>query len=277
MKWAVGGWSLFIVENYILSENRTFIINTVGDDNYHYIYGTCSTAATASIAYAFFRKIKVDSLPLRWPIGQPVPPAMMMLGFTLQAVGMTMASQALPRFQIPFVAESAMPPQEVTTVTRLSSTPPPSSPQKWKVRCPFDFTDSKSFTENGIVSPTGLDRITRHPGLWSAALLGLGTAVMTPSLPRAVWWGMPTFVALVGGAHTDSRFRRGMGGVLDPAVDETTSNLPFWAMITGRQGSDAFENLVFKEGKGINAALAVGAVGIWIMRKGRGGMVKVAV
>ena len=31
MRWAVGGWSFFIAENAILSENRSFLIDSLGD------------------------------------------------------------------------------------------------------------------------------------------------------------------------------------------------------------------------------------------------------
>ena len=50
---------------------------------------------------------------------------------------------------------------------------------------------------------------------------------------------MPLAVAWIGGAHTDSRFRRGMGGTLEPEYDRQTSNIPFAAMITSQGGWDA--------------------------------------
>ena len=60
LRWAVGGWSFFIAENLILSENRAHIIEALGDDeketNYHRVYGSLSTAATASILYAYVVK-----------------------------------------------------------------------------------------------------------------------------------------------------------------------------------------------------------------------------
>ena len=51
MRWAVGGWSFFIVENVVLSENRARVIALLGDDEresrYHALYGSLSTAAAA--------------------------------------------------------------------------------------------------------------------------------------------------------------------------------------------------------------------------------------
>ena len=49
VRWAVGGWTLFVCENAVLSENRTWLIDSMGDDKYHVFYGTCSTIATVSI------------------------------------------------------------------------------------------------------------------------------------------------------------------------------------------------------------------------------------
>ena len=39
-----------------------------------------------------------------------------------------------------------------------------------------------------------------------------------------------------------------MGGTLDPMAESIMSNIPFWAMISGEQGSptDSFGNLVWK-------------------------------
>lgn len=37
MQWAAGGWIFFVAENAILSENRTYLIQELGDDNYHYV------------------------------------------------------------------------------------------------------------------------------------------------------------------------------------------------------------------------------------------------
>ena len=37
------------------------------------------------------------------------------------------------------------------------------------------------------------------------------------------------------GGHQDYRFRRGWGGTLPPELDKRTSNVPFWAMLTGSQ------------------------------------------
>ena len=54
-RWAVGGWTFFIAENFLLSENRTWLIDEIGDDNYHLVYGFFSTVACSSIGYGYFK------------------------------------------------------------------------------------------------------------------------------------------------------------------------------------------------------------------------------
>jgi hypothetical protein len=55
VRWITFGWSAFIVENVVLSHNREWIIETYGDNNYHNIYNTLSTAACSSIAWGYFK------------------------------------------------------------------------------------------------------------------------------------------------------------------------------------------------------------------------------
>lgn len=279
MKWAVGGWSLFIAENLVLSENRTFIIQQLGDDGYHYLYGFLSTAAVGSIMYGYRYKVR-GAGPFSWPVGAAAPPAAKAASFIVHAVALGMASQTFPKFQIPVhmtsdTAESAV------AVGPAVPASVPAAPRQWKVRCPFDFTDSKSQTGadksnphrnlDGSVELHGLDRVTRHPGLWSFGLLGVGSALLVPSLPTRVWMSMPLMVALIGGGHTDSRHRRGIGGALCEDMDKVTSNVPFLAMIAGRQegGSvlGAFSEFS-KEFKWLNAGVAAALAAGWVSRRG---------
>eukprot|EP00571_Detonula_confervacea_P008746 CAMPEP_0172322680 /NCGR_PEP_ID=MMETSP1058-20130122/46600_1 /TAXON_ID=83371 /ORGANISM="Detonula confervacea, Strain CCMP 353" /LENGTH=277 /DNA_ID=CAMNT_0013038491 /DNA_START=89 /DNA_END=919 /DNA_ORIENTATION=- len=265
MKWAVGGWSFFIAENFILSENRTYLISQLGDDGYHMAYGTFSTAAMASVFYGYFRKVK-NTQPLLWSLSSPAPLPSKILSFVCLSVGLGMASQIPPSAQIPihFVAGDNNNNSNNSGETNGTASSPtdvnPPEEKGWKVRCPFDFTDKKD--TNAPLH--GLERITRHPGLWSFGLLGLGNALLIPSLPQRAWLAMPYMVALVGGAHTDSRFRRGMGGTLSPEYDRVTSNTPFVAMLSGAQGNvmDVLRDFS-EEIKPLNAMIAVGVSGLW--------------
>ncbi|KAL7528465.1 hypothetical protein ACHAWF_002570 [Thalassiosira exigua] len=264
MKWAVGGWSFFIAENFILSENRSYLISQLGDDGYHAAYGTLSTAAMGSVFYGYFRKVK-GAEPWLWSAMGPAPVGAKVLGFACLSLGLGMASQIPPKLQMPVHFAGG-----VDAAPDLKASVPIESEERgWKVRCPFDFTDKKDPD-----SPVhGLERISRHPGLWTFGLLGLGNALLVPSIPQRAWLAMPAMVALVGGAHTDSRFRRGMGGTLTQEYDRVTSNVPFAAMLSGAQGNvlDAMRDFS-EEVKPLNAAIAVVASGLWVLRKGQGNM-----
>eukprot|EP00565_Helicotheca_tamesis_P006494 CAMPEP_0185734404 /NCGR_PEP_ID=MMETSP1171-20130828/22399_1 /TAXON_ID=374046 /ORGANISM="Helicotheca tamensis, Strain CCMP826" /LENGTH=290 /DNA_ID=CAMNT_0028404395 /DNA_START=197 /DNA_END=1066 /DNA_ORIENTATION=+ len=276
LKWAAGGWTFFILENLILSENRTYLITKLGDDGYHYFYGALSTTAMGTVGYAYLRKVRAAA-PLLWNVGGPVPRGAMMASFALNALGLGMASQSFPKLQIPVALVNVS--AEESDGGAAPSVMGPSSPQQvatatapsraWKVRCPFDFTDSRAQTGTndsgtGAADIHGLDRITRHPGLWAFGILGLGNALLVPSLPQRVWLSMPLMVAWIGGAHTDSRHRRGMGGQLRPELDSVTSNVPFWAMLNGSQGNVGKALMDFGgEVKGLNAAIATGAAAMW--------------
>ena len=57
-KWICLGWGGFTLENVILSENRTQIIEYFGEggnETYHRIYNTLSTLACASVAFGYLR------------------------------------------------------------------------------------------------------------------------------------------------------------------------------------------------------------------------------
>ena len=69
----------------------------------------------------------------------------------------------------------------------------------------------------------------------------------------------PTAVALLMGSHQDHRFRRGMGGLLEPEVDARTSNVPFAALLMGSQEDSWLGGWtkLGEEVKGLNAVAAL--------------------
>ena len=265
MRWAVGGWTFFIAENTILSENRTYIIDRIGEQAYHLCYGALSTVAMGTVAYGYARKVRFAG-PLLWSLGSPAPPIARVVSFATLSLGTFLISQVPPKLQIPVEltqgggrVESTNEVPEATTTDKEGFS--------LQVRCPFDFTDNKD--PSGPVH--GIERVTRHPGLWSFGLMGMGVALLTPSLPQRAWLAMPAFVALIGGAHTDSRFRRGLGGELPPERDNVTSNIPFRAIVNGSQGNvlDVARDMS-DEVKPLNAAIAIGLSGLFVLRRGRG-------
>ena len=95
-------------------------------------------------------------------------------------------------------------------------------------RCPFDFRSDKDMPPGTVHS---LERVTRHPMLWSLAAVGAGAALRARFVSEVVMFGFPVVFALVGGAHQDYRYRRGSGGLLSPEKDAVTSNIPFGALV----------------------------------------------
>lgn len=254
LRWAAGGWAFFILENAVLSENRTYLIQQLGDDQYHAVYGTFSTIASASIGYAYWtirRQLQAKSIPpslILWKKSARPPLFNLALSWTCLSVGLIMASQVAPKMQIPVSIGSSG-----------------GGATQFQVRCPFDFSDKHNSDDANNVR--GLERITRHPGLWSFGLVGLGQSILAYYVPLRIWWTGPAAVAWLGGWHTDSRFRRGMGGILPPHYESKTSNVPFVAMMTGKQGSGSWEHLVTREIKPLNAALGVVVSSLWILRR----------
>ena len=56
VKLIVGGWSFFIAENLILSQNRQYVVEKLGSERkYLALYACLSTFACASIGTGFFK------------------------------------------------------------------------------------------------------------------------------------------------------------------------------------------------------------------------------
>lgn len=241
-RWAFFGWSAFLAENVVLSHNREYVISEIGNDKYHYLYNTLSTAACASIAYGLFRFRSPGVASRLWNTNR----ARVQVGaFALQGLGLVGFSQAAPRLQIPWAYNDEFSSDVPTNATRKTSVASSaatasSSTTKFHARCPFDFQEDKG---------NGLKQITRHPMLWSLGLFGIGSALVNPFPTQVVAFSMPIIFAWVGGAHKDYRYRRNWGGYLSPDVDAKTSNVPFLAILQGRN--------TFPELKWINAGLAV--------------------
>lgn len=236
------GWTGFIAENLILSHNRKEIIESIGDDNYHRIYNTLSTIACGSIAYGFLRYRTTGPLiskhyPKLYNIMSSK--AMKYSALGVRIVGLVGFSQLFPKLQIPFMYQP-MPLVEGNVQNQIAK-------PKLVARCPMDFSSAKD--QDAI---QGWKRVTRHPALMSFGLTFFSFAMTTPYVASGIMFTMPLVFSFIGGAHQDYRFRRGNGGVLEKNVDESTSLIPFVALVTGKQRW----NDLWKEFKVINASLA---------------------
>ena len=233
-KWICLGWGGFTLENLILSENRSQIIEYFGEDGnstYHRLYNTLSTLACASVVFGYLRyRPGVRYL-------QGISKLRLATGFTVASVGACGITQLAPKFQVPYSLESG------------------------KARCPFDFHD-KELGEN-----EGLIRVTRHPMLYSIGMLGFGIGLTSVNLGTMCLLSGPLFVALVGTHHQDYRYRRNIGGTLTPERELVTSNIPFLALISGR--NDWYE--LFNEMKKMNCLVGITSVGLLLLSRGRRG------
>lgn len=248
VRWISFGWLGFITENVVLSENRTEIIAAFGDSNYHRLYNTLSTAACASIGWGFFKHGRGQGPALRYR-GK----ISLFTGYVLQSLGFVGLSQLLPKFQIP-VTKSA----EDNTSPATSEAPAASS---FALRCPMDFRPN-DVPADGIY---GVERISRHANLWSYGLVTLGYAATTIFVPEIVMCIWPIVFTYVGSSHQDYRYKRGMGGSLSIEKEEKTSNLPFVALLSGRQSWEPLKTEIKWE----NASIAVLGTSLIALRRMR--------
>jgi len=292
-KWAAGGWSFFIVENVVLSENRTFIIDALGEDLYHLLYGSLSTIAMATVGCGYWFRVRGAGPFVAW-WSKGIGNGNRFASFMARATGLGMASQCAPKIQFPFEnvlggnsnkLESMDIDRDDNSIKKTDNsnllagpTLAPSTPvYKWKIRCPFDFTDSSQQNSDGLSSsspqqqPFGIERVTSHPGLWAFALVSLGAVPLTASLPSRLWFSMPSLVSCIGGAHHDSRQRRGLvsgagSGKLSDGVESATGNIPFVSLLTSGQGGPIMAmKQLSTEIRGTNLALSVAVAGIYTL------------
>ncbi|HET6522149.1 MAG TPA: NnrU family protein [Geminicoccaceae bacterium] len=101
----------------------------------------------------------------------------------------------------------------------------------------------------------GVVRITRHPFLWGVGLWALSHVVPNGDLASLVFFGAFAALALVGTALIDAKRARREGERWE-RFRRMTSNLPFAAILSGRQ------RLVWGE---IGLGRTAGALALWIV------------
>ena len=260
IKWITGGWVLFLGENLILSENREWICEKYGEQLYHGVYNTLSSAACLSILFGF---VKHKGTGTRWANFEKgsAPKSLRVCSILLQSFGLLCFSQLIPKLQVPVALDtsiekennssSLMSGHEVSNdkANEVTSTTESKAKFTFKARCPMDFRSKPDLPPDAVY---GVERITRHHNLWGLAALGVGTALVTPFLVESMFYAGPLLLATIGTSHQDSRYRRNMGGTLSPEKERTTSNIPFLALLSGRQDWSK----LFDEIKWLNGGLA---------------------
>lgn len=81
---------------------------------------------------------------------------------------------------------------------------------------------------------TGILRITRHPFLWGMALWSAGHLLVNGDRASILLFGALLGLSLFGTASIDAKRRRSSGAVWDAFAGQT-SNVPFAAILAGRQ------------------------------------------
>ena len=80
----------------------------------------------------------------------------------------------------------------------------------------------------------GMLRITRHPFLWGVAVWAAGHLLVNGDRAAIILFGSMLALALSGTASIDAKRRRALGATYEAFVART-SNVPFAAIIAGRQ------------------------------------------
>ena len=80
----------------------------------------------------------------------------------------------------------------------------------------------------------GMLRITRHPFLWGVAVWAAGHLLVNGERASLILFGSMLVLALFGTSSIDAKRRRALGATYDAFVAQT-SNVPFAAIIAGRQ------------------------------------------
>lgn len=80
----------------------------------------------------------------------------------------------------------------------------------------------------------GMLRITRHPFLWGVAVWAIGHLLVNGDAPSILLFGSLLALAIFGTFSIDAKRRRALGATYE-AFTAQTSNVPFGAIVSGRQ------------------------------------------
>jgi len=245
-----------------------YLIERFGQQTYGTTYATLSTGAMASVCWGYWKHgkgLRIWSRP---------PPGFAAGAFLFQALGFAGFAQLVPRVQFPVkLVGDPVPssPEPSSPELRDDSRLGPVAASAWQPQCPMDFKGEAAAQKDGSIA--GIQRVTRHPSLFSLGSLGLGTALASPFAAQAVMFSMPCLWSFIGAYHIDVRHRRGSGGMLSEQVDAQTSMVPFVALVEGRQ---SWEKLA-QELKWSNVGLAVAVAALLAARRARAARAAAAV
>lgn len=111
--------------------------------------------------------------------------------------------------------------------------------------------------------PTGILRITRHPFLWSVALCSGFHLAANGDQASAVFFGTFLVLSVLGTFSIDAKKARKMGAAWAPFAAKT-SNIPFGAILAGRNSLKLGEILGWRQGVALLAFLGVLYAHTWL-------------
>jgi len=214
----LGGWTVFTLENLILSENRTLIKRSwgggTGGTAYQSLYSLLSGLSLGATAVAYWRYARFGVTFKAPNMGHRAA------ALVFRTAGLLTLGQILPPINF-FAAPAAV----------GLYTPPDDLPEdaRGALFCPFDFN---AYKDRGEVF--GITRLTRRPELCGLAAVGIGGALLSTSATGLCFFGLgPVTSFILLGLHGDRTQR--FSGDLSPEKEAQTSLVPFVAMLDGRQ------------------------------------------
>ena len=109
----------------------------------------------------------------------------------------------------------------------------------------------------------GMLRVTRHPFLWGVALWGLCHVGVNPDPPSLLFFGALLALALLGPLSIDAKRHR-VHGARWERFAAVTSNVPFAAILAGRNRLDIREIGVWRIALGFGVYLGLLALHAWL-------------
>lgn len=110
--------------------------------------------------------------------------------------------------------------------------------------------------------PTGILRITRHPFLWGVALWAAFHVAANGDAASVLFFGTFLVLAVLGTFSIDAKRARKMGVAWAPFANKT-SNMPFAAILGGRNVLKLVEILTLRQAAAVGAFLALLFLHAW--------------
>lgn len=110
--------------------------------------------------------------------------------------------------------------------------------------------------------PTGILRITRHPFLWGVALWAAFHVAANGDVASVLFFGTFLVLAVLGTLSIDAKRARKMAEAWAPFANKT-SNMPFAAILGGRNTLKLGEILTFRQAAAVGAFLVLLFLHAW--------------